>query len=369
MMGLAEYIWIDGTKPTQKLRSKARFISTEDHSLNLDIFPIWSFDGSSTNQSTGGNSDLLLRPVSFCPDPLRGPGNHLVMCEVLDPDGLPHASNTRALLREVLDNGASAHDVWLGFEQEYTLYQGPRPLGWPENGFPHPQGPFYCGVGAENAYGRQIIERHAKACIDAGLMLYGINAEVMPGQWEFQIGYRGLPTESASPLVTTDQMWLARWLLYRIAEDFNVIVSLQNKPVSGDWNGAGCHTNFSTNGTRSPEKGPKVIADAITALSKKHDAHIAVYGHGLAQRLTGHHETCSITEFRAGVSDRGASIRIPQQVKLTGYGYLEDRRPGANCDPYLVAARLLATICHIKNVQIPFDDTPVISRILSIETI
>ena len=343
MDGLAEYIWIDGSRPTAALRSKARFIRS-DRSLSLDSFPVWSFDGSSTGQSLGNNSDLLLQPVCFYRDPIRGKGNYLVLCEVLNADGSPHPTNTRSILRESLAQAGSSLEPWLGFEQEYTLFQHNRPLGWPEQGEPRAQGPFYCSVGSSNAYGRPLVEEHAAICMDAGLMFYGINSEVMPGQWEFQLGYRGLDTETAHALRVSDELWIARWLLHRVAEDFDIEVRFDNKPMPGDWNGAGCHTNFSTAQTRHPDKGLAAIDKIVHLLSQQHEAHIDVYGDKLSERLTGHHETCSIHEFRSGVADRGCSIRIPQQVQLQGYGYLEDRRPGANCDPYLVAARLIETI-------------------------
>lgn len=346
-LGQAEYIWLDGAKPTQRLRSKARVANLAEKAvLSAADFPQWAFDGSSTYQASGNDSDLILQPVGFVDDPLRGEGNYLVMCEVLNPDGTPHETNVRAQLREVLVNGAAADEPWFGFEQEYTLTKANAPLGFPENGgFPAPQGPYYCSVGADVAFGRSVVEAHTRACLNAGLMVYGINAEVLPGQWEFQIGYRGLDDESADPLTVADHLWLARWLLYRIAEDYGVVPTFDAKPVKGDWNGSGKHTNFSTKGTRDPQTGMEAISRAIDALSGKHDEHMTVYGHGLAERLTGLHETASIHEFRQGVADRGASIRIPQAVALKGYGYLEDRRPAANADPYAVAARILETVC------------------------
>lgn len=349
-LGQAEYIWLDGAKPTQKLRSKTRIVSLpKEDSVSISIFPQWSFDGSSTYQAFGDDSDLLLEPVNFVPDPIRGEGNFLVMCEVLNPDGTPHYTNQRAKLREIMEAAETAsEDPWIGFEQEYTLMKGSAPLGFPETGFPAPQGPYYCSIGSDVAFGRSVIEAHTKACLDAGLMIYGINAEVLPGQWEFQIGYRGLEGESADPLNVSDHLWIARWLLYRISEDYGVVPSFDAKPVKGDWNGSGKHTNFSTKSMREKSTGMTAIENAIEALSGKHKEHIDVYGDGLADRLTGLHETASIHEFKHGVADRGASIRIPQPVALKGYGYLEDRRPAANADPYAVSARILETVCLNK---------------------
>ena len=342
----AEYIWIDGATPVRTIRSKARVLAIDpSKEVTIDMFPEWGFDGSSTNQAQGHDSDLLLQPVTFVHDPIRGEGNFLVLCEVLNADGTPHESNSRAQLRAVLDAGAAKEEPWAGFEQEYTLFEGRNPLGWPENGFPAPQGPYYCGVGSEEIFGRELVEAHGQACVEAGLLFYGINAEVMAGQWEYQIGYRGIEGEDAGILNVADHMWISRWLLHRVGEEFGIRASFQNKPIKGDWNGAGMHTNFSTRDMRDPKKGKETIAKAVERLSKKHPEHIKLYGHDLASRLTGLHETCSIDEFRAGAADRGSSIRIPRQVDTKGYGYLEDRRPGANADPYLVAARLCTTIC------------------------
>ncbi|MGY8808353.1 MAG: glutamine synthetase GlnII [Fidelibacterota bacterium] len=334
MKVMAEYIWMDGHQPTQKLRSKTKILNKKISSVSE--LPQWGFDGSSTNQAKGNFSDCLLKPVWLCKDPIRGKENILVMCEVMNADGSVHASNTRAHLREI-EEKFSKENIWFGIEQEYTFFEGRNPLGWPEGGYPAPQGPFYCGVGADEAFGREIVEDHLDLCLEAGLELSGINAEVMPGQWEYQIGPLG-------PLEVADQMWVSRWLLYRISEDYGVSATLHPKPVKGDWNGAGAHINFSTQSMRE-KGGLKVIEDACEKLSKKHDEHIAVYGAHNEERLTGDHETQSISEFSYGVSDRGASIRIPMQTSNDGYGYLEDRRPSSNMDPYQACAILIETTC------------------------
>ncbi len=331
----AEYIWIDGHSPTSKLRSKTKIV--DGPIKDVSQLPDWGFDGSSTQQAEGSDSDCLLKPVSIYKDPIRGGDDILVMCEVFNADGSVHKSNSRAALRK-LSEKFSDEQCWFGIEQEYTFFDGIKPLGWPDNGFPAPQGGYYCGVGSDEVYGRDIVEDHLEACLLAGLEISGINAEVMPAQWEFQVGPVG-------PLDVSDQLWIARWLLYRIGEDYGVSATLDPKPVKGDWNGAGAHTNFSTKSMRE-KGGLKVIEAACEKLSKKHDEHIAVYGSSNEERLTGLHETCSINDFRYGVSDRGASIRIPMGTANDGYGYLEDRRPSANMDPYEVCYALINTICN-----------------------
>ncbi|MCH9770519.1 MAG: glutamine synthetase beta-grasp domain-containing protein [Gammaproteobacteria bacterium] len=347
MFSQATYIWIDGTKPTQTLRCKVRVFKHPNAEIKLKDFPEWGFDGSSTYQADGHDSDLILEPICFVKDPLLGEPNYLVLCEVFNSDGTPHETNKRAELRKLMEQGGKAHEPWIGFEQEYTLFKGSTPLGWPERGYPAPQGPFYCGIGANEVFGRALVEEHTKACIDAGIMIFGTNAEVMPGQWEFQIGYRGAEGESADPIAVSDHLWLARWLLYRVGENYGISATLHPKPVKGDWNGAGKHTNFSTKNTRDPKKGMNAIKAAINALEKQHNEHIKVYGHSLEERLTGQHETASITSFSYGVSDRGASIRIPRAVETKGYGYFEDRRPGANANPYEVSTVLVKAVCDL----------------------
>jgi glutamine synthetase len=324
----AEYIWIDGTEPTSKLRSKTKIIADGNEP------PIWGFDGSSTNQAPGANSDCVLRPVAVYPDPIRGGDDVLVMCEVLLIDMTPHPTNTRAACAEVAEKYAD-QESWFGIEQEYTFLKDGHPLGWPQGGFPGPQGPYYCGVGSDEIWGREVVEAHTEACMAAGLEISGTNAEVMMGQWEFQIG-------PAGPVEVSDQIWVARWLLYRIGEEFDIAATLDPKPVAGDWNGAGAHTNFSTKAMR---ENYDAIITACEALGAKADLHITNYGPGIEQRLTGLHETAPWTEFSYGVSNRGASVRIPWQTEVDKKGYIEDRRPNANMDPYVVTRLITDTCC------------------------
>ena len=331
----AEYIWIDGTEPTPMLRNKTRIVAEGNPP------GIWGFDGSSTNQAPGSDSDCVLRPVFTCPDPLRGGDNILVLCEVDLVEGGPHPTNTRAACASAAEKYASQEPMF-GIEQEYTFMRDGRPLGWPEVGYPAPQGPYYCGVGGDRIVGREIVEAHTAACMKAGLAIEGTNAEVMLGQWEFQIGI-------LSPTETGDHLWVARWLLCRIAEEFGAAVSFDAKPVLGDWNGAGAHTNFSTASMR--ESFDAIVA-GCEALGKNADEHVEGYGAGIKDRLTGAHETARWDSFSYGVSDRGASIRIPWKAKVDGKGWLEDRRPNANCDPYLVTRLIVETCCGASSTDL-----------------
>ncbi len=327
----AEYIWIDGHEPNPYIRSKTRVL---DDGADL---PIWGFDGSSTNQAPGENSDCVLRPVFDCPDPIRGGNDRLVLCDVLLPDTMePHASNSRAACVATFEKYKD-QEPWFGIEQEYTFFLGGRPLGWPQEGYPAPQGPYYCGVGAIEIAGREIVEAHTTACIEAGLAISGTNAEVMLGQWEFQIG-------PADTVAVADQIWMARYLLYRIAEEYGVDASVAAKPIKGDWNGAGAHTNFSTKRMRESYDAIVNACEALGAEGKPQE-HLAGYGTGTEDRLTGEHETAHFSEYRYGVSDRGASVRIPWQVAKDGKGYIEDRRPNANMDPYVVTRLITNTVC------------------------
>lgn len=331
-----EYIWLDGYTPVANLRSKTQ-IKEFDKFPTLEELPYWGFDGSSTQQAEGSSSDCVLKPVAVYPDSTRLNGA-LVMCEVMMPDKVtPHPSNTRATIID--DEGA-----WFGFEQEYFFYQDGRPLGFPENGYPAPQGPYYTGVGFKNVgdISRQIVEEHLDICLDAGINHEGINAEVAKGQWEFQIFGKG--SKKAA-----DEVWVARYILLRLTEKYGIDIEFHCKPLGAtDWNGSGMHANFSTTYLR--ETGGKEYFEALMAAFDKYkDEHIAVYGPDNHMRLTGLHETQSIDKFNYGVANRGASIRVPHSFVADNkyQGYLEDRRPNSQGDPYAIASRILKTISTV----------------------
>ncbi|XP_059055121.1 glutamine synthetase 2 cytoplasmic isoform X2 [Achroia grisella] len=318
-----------------KLRERENRNSFDE---NLKDLPVWNFDGSSTGQATGHNSDTFLVPRAIYKDPFRR-GNHiLVMCDTFKYNMEPTESNHRVKCQEAYDK-CKDDEPWFGIEQEYILLDSDlRPFGWPPGGFPPPQGPYYCGVGANKVFARDLVEAHYRCCLFAGVPIAGTNAEVMPSQWEFQVG----PSVGVS---AGDDLWIARYILHRLAEEYGVIVTFDPKPVQ-DWNGSGAHTNFSTKKMRE-ENGIIEIEKAIDKLSKVHMKHIKVYdprgGKDNERRLTGLHETASINDFSAGVANRGSSIRIPRLVAEEKKGYLEDRRPASNCDPYAVTDALMRT--------------------------
>lgn len=329
------YVWIDGTG--EHVRCKTRTVDSVPQTAKE--LPIWNFDGSSTGQAEGSNSDVYLYPVALFNDPFRRGHNKLVLCETYKYNKQPTESNHRVTCKSVMER-AKDSKPWFGIEQEYTLLDPDKhPFGWPKLGYPGPQGPYYCGVGADKVFGRDVLEAHYRACLYAGVKIAGTNTEVMPAQFEFQVG----PCEG---IEMGDHLWMARFLLHRVAEDFGVCATFDPKPMIGDWNGSGAHCNFSTLEMRNAG-GIKHIEAAIEKLSKKHSLHICAYdpkgGKDNERRLTGLHETSSIHDFSAGVANRGASIRIPRQVGEDGFGYLEDRRPSSNADPYSVTEILIRT--------------------------
>jgi len=339
-----EYVWIDGCNPWG-LRSKVKVLKLSDANFNdtiegsIDNIPEWGFDGSSTEQASGGDSDCLLRPVRCVVDSIRNDyTSAIVLCDVLMGDGFPHPTNNRSSLLET-SRLCESHKPFFGIEQEYTIMKDERPLGFPPSGYPAPQGKYYCSAGGDRSYGRNISDEHLDACIASGLNITGTNAEVMPGQWEYQIGGPGV-----GPVEASDELWISRWILLKVAERNGMTVTFEPKPMLGDWNGAGCHTNFSTEKMRE-EGGMRHIEQACKKMSNNIQPHLDAYGDGIEFRLTGMHETCSYSEFKWGVADRTASIRIPRGVSNDGRGYLEDRRPNANCDPYQVCKVILESTC------------------------
>jgi len=330
-----EYIWLDGSKPEQKLRSKTK-VESIGHTPTLKDLSDWSFDGSSTNQATGDSSDCILKPVKIITDPMR-PGGYLVMCEVYGADEKPHVTNYRALI------DSDSTDNWYGFEQEYFIYgKNGLPLGVDSLEDLREQGDFYCGVGHKNVAGRNIADEHMELCLEAGLNITGVNMEVMKGQLEYQLFAKGNKTAG-------DDLWLSRYILYRLCELYEVEVNIHPKPITSDSgydaNGSGMHVNFSNTELRTGDLGKQYIINLMKCFEKNHMEHIENYGSDNDLRLSGDFETQHISKFSYGISDRGASIRIPIAVAKNDWkGYLEDRRPASNANPYkitkLIAQRL-----------------------------
>lgn len=333
---IVEYVWISAGG---KLRSKTRILQRPIH--DVKEMPLWNFDGSSTGQAQGRHSDVTLMPARIYPDPFRKQHHIMVLCECYDDHKLsqPNQHNTRRNLRSVV-SGKEKHEMLSGIEQEYVFYDTKTklPLGWKEHQDPGagPQGPYYCGVGGDRAMGRPLAEEHMNLCMDIGVNIGGINAEVMASQWEFQIG-------TEEPLLVADDLWIARYVLERITEKYGAYVNYHPKPHHGDWNGSGGHVNFSTKEMRQ-EGGMKLIEEAIKKLGESHSQDLEFYGEDNHLRLTGKHETASMKTFSWGVGDRGSSIRINKHVAEQGKGYFEDRRPASNLDPYQVLTQIIKTV-------------------------
>lgn len=334
-----EYVWLDGYQPEPNLRSKVKVIQMDfdkiplwPETLPVSMCPEWSFDGSSTKQAEGHFSDCILKPVRVYNNPLNKVRleSYLVLCEVMHPDGTPHISNTRA------DIGYEEEGLWFGFEQEYTIMKDGRPLGFPENGYPEPQGKYYCGVGNGQVHGREFVDKHMEYCLMAGIEVTGTNAEVLLGQWEYQVFSKGKEKVG-------DDLWMSRYILQQMSEDYGFKIEFHPKPVMGDWNGSGLHCNFSNDRMRN-EGGENYFKNIFRAFDTRHELHIQNYGSDNNLRLTGKHETQSIDKFSWGVSDRGSSIRVPLQTSKEWKGYVEDRRPASNGDPYKIVRVIAETL-------------------------
>jgi len=330
MLTKLEYVWLDGYTPEPNLRSKVKVCRLD--SWSVERLPEWSFDGSSTKQAEGHFSDCILKPVRVYENPLNKGTirSLLVLCEVMNPDGTPHSTNTRAKI------GEEQEDLWFGFEQEYTIMKDGRPLGFPDNGYPEPQGKYYCGVGNGQVHGREFVDKHMEYCIKANIDITGTNAEVLLGQWEYQVFSKG-------KLKAGDDLWVSRYILQQMSEDYGFKIEFHPKPVQGDWNGSGLHCNFSNNRMRN-EGGEEYFKNIFRAFDVRHELHIENYGSDNHLRLTGKHETQSIDKFSWGVSDRGSSIRVPLSTAKEWKGYVEDRRPASNGDPYKIVNVISSSI-------------------------
>ena len=362
---ILEYIWIDGRG---NLRSKYRtaypkFKSCTDGGYNYIPVEDWNCDGSSTHQTSTEDSEIsevTLIPVAHYASPFFEPGRaFLILCHTYRTDGRPTETNFRHDAANVFETSTSHYlDPWFSIKQDYFIMhpQGTqvsdKPLLFSQHEeaaprasscrfVPEPQGDYYCGVGTQTVLLRKLAEKHYEYCLIVGIKISGINAEVAPNQWKFQIG-------PCSAISVGDELWVARYILQKLGEDFGVFISFKPKPIPNQWNGGGLHTNFSTEESRDSkhQSGLKCIYKYIDRLSKKHAEHIRVYGDN-TQRFVGGGpcETSDYHTFSYAVGDRGASIRIPTSALKAGCGYLEDRRPASDADPYRVIAAIFTTAC------------------------
>lgn len=345
MVVVAEYIWLGGKS---ELRSKTKVLhnlNLNDKMVELNELPDWNYDGSSTGQASGDDSEVIIKPRFVCPCPFRKEVGVLVLCDTYKPSGEPLSNNHRVKANEIFEKNKE-EEPWYGIEQEFFIYNNRiypnRVLGFVSNelkGGPIEQGQYYCSVGANNAFGRELLEEHLENCVYAKLQISGINAEVAPGQWEYQIG-------PCVGIDSGDQLWMSRYILMRTGEKYDYIINFHPKPLKGDWNGSGCHTNYSTKKTREGfenKTGLDIMHEHMKKLKVKHSEHMELYGSDNHLRMTGKHETASFDNFSYGVADRGSSVRIGNDVYKNKCGYYEDRRPSSNMDPYLVTSKLFET--------------------------
>ena len=327
-----EYIWLDNN---YNLRSKIR--THKEYINSVGDIPEWNYDGSSTGQAEGNDSEVIIKPCAKFTS-RRDSFHILVLCDTYTPAD-NHLSTNNRFNANAIFNKKLDEEPWFGIEQEYFIFRKGtnKPTGCDIKN--EKQGQFYCSVGADNAFNREVAEEHLLECINFDINISGINAEVAPGQWEYQIG-------PCTGISSGDHLWVSRYLLHKIGEKHNVTICFDPKPITGDWNGSGCHTNYSTKNMRegkNNKQGIDFINDAINKLSFKHNEHMAVYGSGNELRMTGHHETADYNVFSFGTANRGASVRIGNSNIKNKCGYFEDRRPSSNCDPYLVTSKLFQT--------------------------
>lgn len=328
---ILEYVWIGGKG---EIRSKTKVLHNFNLPLIIDNIPKWNYDGSSTWQSDSNkDTEVILNPCSIFKDPLRNIENascYLILCDTYNEIDGPLKTNTRFIANAIFDKNLE-EEPWFGLEQEYYINSK-------NNNDDHDadfEGYYYCGrTNVKNE--RIIVEEHLEMCIKAGLTISGINAEVVEGQWEYQIG-------PCCGIILGDQFIIARYLIDKIAEKYEAFIDFKPKPYINK-NGSGCHINFSTKTTRNVN-GIDEIYKCMEKLDKKHKEHLQLYGAENEKRLTGKHETSSYEKFSWGIGTRNTSVRIPNQTIKDGCGYFEDRRPASNIDPYLSTSIVFKTCC------------------------
>ncbi|KAH9628059.1 hypothetical protein HF086_018034 [Spodoptera exigua] len=235
-------------------------------------------------------------------------------------------------------NKCKEQEPWFGMEQYFYLMNPTdlRPVGWPKGGYPQSSPLYYCGTGGDKIFGRELIDAHSRCCLYAGIPMWSTNPEVVPSQWQYRVG----PSVGIN---AGDDAWMARFILKILAEQFGVSISFDPKPVA-EWSTSAAGVNFSTLATRG-ENGISVIQKGIKKLAASHERHIKVYdAHGELDNKTPLSGETMTEKFSAGIADRSCSIRIPRIVAENKCGFLEDRRPASNSDPYQVIDALMRTV-------------------------
>ena len=335
---IVEYVW---TWPVGIMRSKTRIF--KEPIFDVNKLPIWDFAVAREEVVQGKYSDVTIKPVRIYPDPFRGKNDIIVLCETYEDGNLqiPSKNNTRHQLKHAMER-KEEHEIWTAIEQEYVFFHAKTKIPYLWNDAKNP-GPgdlnhFYCGVGADSCFGREIVEEHMNVCLKMKIEFGGINAEVMASQWEFQIG----PGE---PLKISDDLLMARYVLERIAEKYKVTVSYHPKSNGDEWSGSGGHVNFSTKKMRE-EKGLEEIIKGIKKLEVTHNSDILAYGADNNLRLNDNFGTTSLNKFKWGIGDRFTSVRINKHVAEQEKGYFEDRRPASNLDPYIVLSKIVNSVVN-----------------------
>ena len=334
---ILEYIWLD---VNNNFRSKVK-IEKLKLGFQASDLEIWNFDGSSTGQATGDDSEIFIKPYLILQSQTNTDINdnyYYVFCECLNTDiKTPHKTNTRTNAFEFFNQPeVISIDPMFGIEQEFFVFKDGKPIVWKDE-MTAPQGDYYCGNGGKSILhsSRKFLDKVIDTLNRWGINTTGYNFEVAPGQMEIQICEKGI--------MAADYLIVLRFILTRYAEEYGWDIVLTPKPefLSGDkWNGSGCHVNFSTAEMRQTTIQSISFDKTINLIQNMKESHSRDIMHFGSEnnkfRLGGKNETSSYDTFTYGVANRGSSIRIPRYFVNNLYGYIEDRRPGADMDPYIV---------------------------------
>lgn len=321
------YVWLD---KFNILRSKTKRVE------QVNQIPIWNFDGSSTSQMDYStmNTEVLLQPIRVYIDGFneRNNENYLVLCDTynINKDGIitPTVDNYRYGAINIFNE--TNLNPKFGFEQEFYLIDNENHEKLSSLTNISNKDNNYCRTTTKYTY---IMNEFYNLCLSCKIGIVGWNAEVAPFQFEYQIFGNGIDA--------CDDLVMSRYVLERYMIDNNYEIKYDPK-LYENLSGSGCHINYSD--VRSKEYMDKYIK----ALGETHNDLMKVYGENNNKRLTGLHETSSYSVFTYGVGDRYKSVRIPNSTALGLTNYFEDRRPGANINPYMACGALVKVLSNIK---------------------